>query len=88
MDLVALVLPSVDEASEGLSNFLHILNEGQIVLVLKETDNSLIKGSLRTSSDIDLTKIAQIFGGGGHKKAAGFSLPGRMLCDNNKLRII
>ncbi len=79
----------VDETvSEGLSNFLHILNEGKITMILKETNNQMIKGSLRTNADIDLTKLAAKFGGGGHKKAAGFSLPGRLEYANNKLRIV
>lgn len=73
---------------EGLSNFLHILNEGKVILVLKEDDNNLIRGSLRTTSNINLAKIAELFGGGGHKKAAGFILPGRLEYVNNKLRII
>ena len=77
-----------EEDSEGLSNFLHILKEGEVILVLKESQNGLIRGSLRTSSDIDLSQLAGLFGGGGHKKAAGFSLPGKLVYDNNKLRII
>lgn len=75
-------------ASEGIINFLHILKEGKIIMLLKEEPDGLIKGSLRTTSQVDLTKLAAIFGGGGHKKAAGFSLPGRLVYDNNKLRII
>ncbi len=75
-------------ASEGISNFLHILNEGKIIMVLQEAEDNIIKGSLRTTSDIDLSKLAAMMGGGGHKKAAGFSLPGRLQYDNNKLRIV
>lgn len=79
----------VDESvSEGLSNFLHILNEGKITMVLRETNNNMIKGSLRTNSNIDLTKLAGTLGGGGHKKAAGFSLPGRLEYANNKLKVV
>jgi phosphoesterase RecJ-like protein len=78
-----------DTASEGIANFLYILKEAQVIMVIKETDNGLIKGSLRTTSDeIDLTKIAALMGGGGHKKASGFALPGRLAYDNNKLRVI
>jgi bifunctional oligoribonuclease and PAP phosphatase NrnA len=75
-------------ASEGISNFLHILNEGKIIMVLQETDNNIIKGSLRTTSNIDLSKLAAMMGGGGHQKAAGFSLPGRLEYVNNKLKIV
>jgi len=28
---------------------------------------------------IDICKIARLFGGGGHKKAAGFTLKGRII---------
>jgi len=84
-----LVETSNDESAiEGISNFLHILKEGQIILVLTETKDNVIKGSLRTTSEIDVSKIAQIFGGGGHKKAAGFSLPGKLVYDNNKLSVV
>lgn len=77
-----------ESAIGGISNFLHILKEGKIILVLTETKNNLIKGSLRTTSEIDVAKIAQLFGGGGHKKAAGFSLPGKLVCDNNRLKVV
>lgn len=79
---------ATDSASEGLANFLHILKEGSISMVLKETKDGMVKASLRTTSNIDLSKLAQAFGGGGHKKAAGFSLPGKLVYDKNKLRII
>ncbi len=75
-------------ASEGISNFLHILNEGKIIMVLQETDNNIIKGSLRTTSKVDLSKLFALIGGECHQKAAGFSLPGRLEYDNNKLRIV
>jgi phosphoesterase RecJ-like protein len=84
-----LVETNTDESAiGGISNFLHILKEGKIILVLTETKNNIIKGSLRTTSEIDVAKIAQIFGGGGHKKAAGFSLPGKLVYDNNRLKVV
>ncbi len=77
-----------DEAAvDGLSNFLHILKEGQVILVLRQSTPDLIKGSLRTTSDIDLTKVAGLFGGGGHRKASGFSLSGRLEYINSQLTI-
>jgi len=76
-----------ESAVDGISNFLHILKEGKIILVLRQSSPEIIKGSLRTTSSIDLTKLAGLFGGGGHKKASGFSLSGRLVYDNNKLII-
>lgn len=77
-----------ESAIEGIANFLHILKDGEIILVLVEGKNKIIKGSLRTTGEIDLARIAQSLGGGGHKKAAGFSLPGHIECVNNKIRIV
>ena len=66
-----------EEVSEGISNFLNNLSEAKIALVLKETKDGKIKGSLRTTHDnVDVSKIATSLGGGGHKKAAGFTVEG------------
>jgi len=77
-----------DGDSEGIANLLHILNEGNLVLVLRESKENEVKGSLRTIRDIDLSRLAGLFGGGGHRQASGFSLPGRLVYDNNKLKIV
>ena len=67
------------EATTGISNFLNSLSEGKIALVLQEDANNLIKGSLRTTSDINVADIAKQFGGGGHAKAAGFKIKGKLV---------
>ncbi|MCA9040415.1 MAG: DHH family phosphoesterase [Planctomycetaceae bacterium] len=36
-----------------------------------EQQNKTIKFSLRSRSDVDVSRVAELFGGGGHKKAAG-----------------
>jgi nanoRNase/pAp phosphatase (c-di-AMP/oligoRNAs hydrolase) len=39
----------------------------------------VVKASLRTQrDDVNTAKIAAAFGGGGHVKAAGFAVPGRL----------
>lgn len=59
-------------------SFLSYLSGVQVALLLRE-ERGIIKGSLRTNSDeIDVAKIAANWGGGGHKKAAGFSLSGKL----------
>ncbi|MFZ5364753.1 MAG: DHH family phosphoesterase [Patescibacteria group bacterium] len=68
-----------EEVIGGLSNFLTNLYQPKFVLVLRETDNGQIKGSLRTTrNDVDVSKLAQRLGGGGHKKAAGFTIDGKL----------
>ncbi len=76
-DLKALGLN--DEATEGLPGFLSRLNDVKAILVLKETAYGMIKGSWRACQDgIDVAKLSNYLGGGGHVKAAGFSFPGRL----------
>ena len=45
----------------------------EVTLLIKEVENG-VKCSLRSKNDIDVRKIAEVFGGGGHTKAAGISL--------------
>jgi phosphoesterase RecJ-like protein len=68
----------VDETeSEGIANFLNRLDDTPIALILKEAKNGKIKGSFRTTEEnADVSALAKIFSGGGHKKAAGFTTDG------------
>ena len=74
------------DAANNLVNFLQLLKEARVILLLTE-DNGIIKGSFRTTQDVDVSELAKLFGGGGHKKAAAFSFEGKLINDNNKLRI-
>ncbi|AQR94003.1 bifunctional oligoribonuclease and PAP phosphatase NrnA [Clostridium saccharoperbutylacetonicum] len=42
----------------------------EVCLLLKEVDDG-VKASLRSKNDIDVRKVAEVYGGGGHIKAAG-----------------
>jgi len=76
-DLAEENLPA--EAAEGVANFLNSLSTSKAILVLREEVGS-VKGSLRTvSEDVDVSIIAKQYGGGGHKKAAGFLIPGHIV---------
>lgn len=65
------------EAVEGVANFLNALLNVKLVMVLRETEDGYVKGSMR-STDADVSLLAKAMGGGGHKKAAGFSVRGRL----------
>lgn len=68
-----------EEAISGMANFLNNLSGVKAVMVLKEEEPDKVRASLRTSrDDIDVSYFAKMFGGGGHKKAAGFSVKGRL----------
>ncbi len=63
------------EEAEGIANLLNYLNEGKLAMVIKEEAPGDVKVSLRTThDDVDVSTLAVHFGGGGHRKAAGFSL--------------
>ena len=72
--------PPSDDPTEGLSNFLNNNLSARTVLVLKELSDGLVKGSLRTAcEDVDVGELASRYGGGGHRKAAGFTIKGRIV---------
>lgn len=64
-------LGSVD-TSDIISTALSIENV-EVAVVLKETEDGA-KASLRSKNDVDVSKIAEAFGGGGHVKAAGLKI--------------
>lgn len=80
----------LDEADVyGIANFLNRLGEGDYSLFLKETTDGCVKGSFRTTrDDVNVSEIAKRFGGGGHQKAAGFKVPGRLLETEHGVKIV
>jgi len=77
-------------AFEGLTETLNAYPEAKFAMFLRQ-DGLIIKGSLRTEpfKDTDVSRIAKIFGGGGHKMAAGFSVAGKLVRDeHSKWRVI
>ncbi|MBU1037259.1 DHH family phosphoesterase [Patescibacteria group bacterium] len=75
-------------AIEGLSNYFNELSGAKLTLVLIEKPDGFIKGSFRTTfDDVNVAHLAQLWGGGGHRKASGFSLKGRMIYNSDKWNI-
>jgi len=71
-----------------ITSFLSGLSGVRVALFLRE-EPGRVKGSLRTNQpEVDVSKIARQFGGGGHKKAAGFSLPGRLAETEQGWRVV
>jgi len=77
------------DAIEGVANFLNDLADVRAVLVLKEQSDGTIKGSFRTTrEDVDVSALAKVLGGGGHKKAAGFTITGRLIEKNGQWQVV
>jgi len=59
---------------EGIVQQLRDTTGVEVAIFLYELGNGEYKGSTRATGDVDLTVVTGKFGGGGHKKAAGFSV--------------
>ena len=59
---------------DNISNFPRSVAGVNIAATLRETENGLVKLSVRAVPGYDATRIAVRFGGGGHKGAAGGTL--------------
>lgn len=67
------------EDLDGLVDFMNTI-PNRVCVLLSEDGKGNVKGSLRTGTeDVDVNIIAQRFGGGGHKLAAGFTMKSKML---------
>lgn len=68
----------IDELS-GAVDFINCVPKTNYTVLLHEDEKGNVKGSFRTrKEEVDLEEIASKFGGGGHKKAAGFTVPGKL----------
>lgn len=77
------------EAIEGIANFLGAFCRVPTIMVLREQTDGTIKGSLRTTAEnVDVAELAISLGGGGHKKASGFVMPGKLEEQNGVWRVV
>ncbi|EKE19863.1 MAG: hypothetical protein ACD_8C00094G0007 [uncultured bacterium] len=79
--------------TEDIGQVASILNTvpgTKFSLVLSERDNDVIKGSLRSEEykGVDVSEIAHMFGGGGHKLASGFEVKGKIVETPNGWEIV
>jgi phosphoesterase RecJ-like protein len=61
---------------DGLIDLVRLARGSQVALLLKESKFGGFKGSLRSRGIVDVAEIASLFGGGGHRNAAGFTASG------------
>lgn len=63
---------------DGMINYGRDIAGVEVAAILKEQSQGGIKLSLRSKTDFDVSQLAQAFGGGGHRKAAGATVSGTM----------
>jgi phosphoesterase RecJ-like protein len=59
---------------EGIVGYSLFLSGVEIGLLFTETEEGKTKVNLRSQNDFDVSRLAKMFGGGGHKNAAGCTL--------------
>ncbi len=69
-----------DDEIDGLSNFLNLVTDVDMLHVFRETKDGHVKVSMRSMTR-DVAQIAKEHGGGGHKRAAGYLIPeSKLVC--------
>jgi phosphoesterase RecJ-like protein len=63
---------------EGVVEFPRSVRGVRLALLFRPLANGRVKVSFRSKGDVDAAQLAEHFGGGGHKKAAGASVAGHM----------
>lgn len=69
-----------DDTFTGLVETLNTIPDTKFSIFLRQ-EGDKIKGSMRSEErkNVDVSKIARMLGGGGHKLAAGFEIPGKII---------
>ncbi|MBV9851706.1 MAG: bifunctional oligoribonuclease/PAP phosphatase NrnA [Armatimonadetes bacterium] len=67
-------LGAADEDTEGVVNYVRGVRGADVGLLFREMADGKIRISLRSRESVNVAEVAQRFGGGGHKMAAGCTL--------------
>lgn len=70
---------------DGIVNQLRITKDVKVAVFLYETSPGIYKVSTRENAEIDLAEVAAVFGGGGHVRAAGFTVEGEIEDNINRI---
>jgi bifunctional oligoribonuclease and PAP phosphatase NrnA len=65
-----------DEDADGFVNYPLAVSEVEAAALFKECSPGVYRTSLRSKGEVNVAKIAEQFGGGGHRNAAGCTLKG------------
>ncbi len=79
--------PHYDSLKSLVVGMINTISGIRYSCVLIEKEGS-IRGSLRTlREDVDTTELASKFGGGGHRKASGFTVHGAFVRNGDSVKI-
>lgn len=64
-----------DDDLEAIPGQLRDIEGTDVALMIRQTSHGSLRGNLRSQPEIDIQEFAAELGGGGHRNAAGFTLP-------------
>ena len=67
-------LGASDADTDGIVNVVRWVKGPEVALLFREIGPDSIRVSLRSDSGVDVDRIARVFGGGGHRAAAGCTI--------------
>lgn len=67
---------ATEEMTESFVNYPRSVKGVKVAVFIREIGEGRYKFSLRAKEDIDVSRIAALFGGGGHRRAAGCIIEG------------
>jgi phosphoesterase RecJ-like protein len=67
-----------DEDMDGFVDYAVSMRGIETALFLREHEPGQVRVSLRAKNDFDVRAVAEVFGGGGHRKASGARITGTM----------
>ena len=80
---------ATDDDIAGAVNLMNTIPDSTCAVLFYETGEGNIRASVRTEDDhVDVAHLAAVFGGGGHKKASGFTINGEISISNSSWKIV
>jgi phosphoesterase RecJ-like protein len=67
-----------EEDNEGILEVIKGLKNVDLIIFLRQLNETMMKGSLRSVNRIDCNYLANLYDGGGHLKASGFVIEGQV----------
>lgn len=74
-----------DEDAEGMTNYLLMPEDTEVSIYVREKSDGSKKVSMRSRENVDVSKIAISFNGGGHARAAGYTMEDDIDIGKNKV---
>jgi len=74
------------EHTDGFVEYLREIKGVEVAILVREINSTHYKISMRSKGMVDVASVCNLFGGGGHKNAAGCYIDGNLYEVKEKLK--